>query len=361
MDEAGVGEKTATLAGGAPPSVGDPAVQLLAPGRLDRAIDRLFRRYHVDFPGSPRPPRAARIVLATVVAIAASLLADRGLVAAGVALFPSTRGFSHFRPANYASLTVLGVAAAGAAWALVARLSSRPRALLGRLAVVVTLVLWLPDLVILLAGENPEGVLVLAVMHLAIALLTYPSLVLLAPAPNLREEEVHGRPGEVGPWGPEELGWSRLVARPLAWGLALGLVVADLVFGAVAILLVPLHRPTALVPAHGTLVWGLHAALGVVLGLLSIVLALGARRLPDRLVRDARLAGTMGLVGIVVGGLGGLATIGQGLPRYLGMGVMLAGTLVAVLGYALPLTPEPARGKADEQAPSSLGGSEAIG
>lgn len=355
-----MGEKATTLADGPSRSATAQATQASGGGRLDEAIDRLFRRYHVDFPVSPRPPGAARVVLATTVAVVASLLADRGLVAAGVALFPSTRWFSHFRPANYASLTVLGVAAAGAAWALVARISSRPRGLLGRLAVVVTLVLWLPDLVILFAGENPLGVLTLATMHLAIALLTYPALVLLAPAPNLSSEQVHGRPGEVGPWGPEELGWARLVARPLAWGLTLGLVVVDLVFGAIAILLVPLHRPTALVPTQGTLIWGLHAALGVLLGVLGVVLALGARRLPEGIVRDARLAGTMGLVGIVAGGLGGVATIGQGLPRYLGMGVMLAGTLLALLGYALPLTPAPAGSEGDELAPTDVGAPEAM-
>jgi len=47
--------------------------------------------------------------------------------------------------------------------------------------VLVTLVLWLPDLWILAHGEPIRGVGVLMLMHLAIAFVTYPALVRLAP------------------------------------------------------------------------------------------------------------------------------------------------------------------------------------
>ena len=64
--------------------------------------------------------------------------------------------------------------AAARYWALLA-------AMLVMVAVLVTLVLWLPDLWILAHGEPIRGVGVLMLMHLAIALITYPALVHLAP------------------------------------------------------------------------------------------------------------------------------------------------------------------------------------
>jgi uncharacterized membrane protein YraQ (UPF0718 family) len=67
------------------------------------------------------------------------------------------------------------------AWPVVTRISSAPRWLFFRLAIVVTLVLWLPDLYILYRGESARAVAVLMVMHLAIALVTYNCVVRIAP------------------------------------------------------------------------------------------------------------------------------------------------------------------------------------
>ena len=60
------------------------------------------------------------------------------------------------------------------------RISSAPRWLFFRLAVLVTLVLWLPDLYLKDLGQPGRAVAVLMVMHLAIALATYYSLVYIA-------------------------------------------------------------------------------------------------------------------------------------------------------------------------------------
>ncbi|HEX4162664.1 MAG TPA: hypothetical protein VHZ05_09210, partial [Acidimicrobiales bacterium] len=68
-----------------------------------------------------------------------------------------------------------------AGWPIVTRISSAPRWLFFRLAILVTLVLWLPDVWIWMKGESAQGVAVLAVMHLAIALITYNLLVRVAP------------------------------------------------------------------------------------------------------------------------------------------------------------------------------------
>jgi hypothetical protein len=113
--------------------------------------------------------------------VAGSLAADALLVALGEAVFPSTKGFGHFQFSDYAKLTVIGVIIACLAWPVVTRISSAPRWLFFRLAIVVTLVLWLPDLYILYRGESARAVAVLMVMHLAIALVTYNCVVRIAP------------------------------------------------------------------------------------------------------------------------------------------------------------------------------------
>ena len=112
--------------------------------------------------------------------VAGSLAADAVLVAIGTAIFPSTRGYVHFRFSDYAKLTVIGVVIACLAWPIVTRISSAPRWLFFRLAVLVTLVLWLPDLYILANGEPANAVAVLMVMHLAIGVVTYNCLVRIA-------------------------------------------------------------------------------------------------------------------------------------------------------------------------------------
>jgi bacteriorhodopsin len=125
-------------------------------------------------------------VLATILSIAGSLVADAILVKIGTTIFPSTSGFGHFRFSDYAKLTVIGVVIACAAWPIVTRISSTPRWLFFRMAIAVTFVLWAPDVWILVHGEPAKAVAVLMVMHLAIALVTYNFLVRLAPTSRRR-------------------------------------------------------------------------------------------------------------------------------------------------------------------------------
>lgn len=135
----------------------------------------------VDFHPRHRQPLTGRLVLATIIALGGSLLADAVLVKVGTAAFPSTRGYGHFQFSDYAKLTVIGVVIACAAWPVVTRVSSAPRWLFFRLAVLVTAVLLLPDFYILWKGQPAKAVAVLMCMHLAIALITYNSLVHVAP------------------------------------------------------------------------------------------------------------------------------------------------------------------------------------
>ena len=147
----------------------------------DSPYERTMDFIKVDFAPSHRPPSSARIVLATVVSLVGSLAADAALVAIGEAVFPSTKGYVHFRFSDYSKLTIIGVIIACAAWPIVTRISSAPRWLFFRLAIVVTIVLLLPDLYILHQGQPPKAVAVLMCMHLAIAVVTYNALVHLAP------------------------------------------------------------------------------------------------------------------------------------------------------------------------------------
>ena len=147
----------------------------------DTILDRSLDLVKVDFAPTHRQPSSARVVLATVVSLVGSLAVDAALVAIGEAAFPSTKGYVHFRLSDYSKLTIIGVIIACVAWPIVTRISSAPRWLFFRLAIVVTLVLFLPDLYILAQGQPAKAVAVLMCMHLAIAVVTYNSLVHFAP------------------------------------------------------------------------------------------------------------------------------------------------------------------------------------
>lgn len=148
---------------------------------LPQVVIRLLRGLRVDPERRHASPSAVRWVAALIVANVGSLITDALLVALGKWIFPSTQSFPHFQLSDYGKLTLVGVTIACIAWPVVTWISSQPRWLFLRLAVLVTLVLWLPDLWILAHGEPIRGVGVLMLMHLAIAFVTYPALVHLAP------------------------------------------------------------------------------------------------------------------------------------------------------------------------------------
>jgi hypothetical protein len=149
-------------------------------------VQPLLRFFHVDF-NPPRPPSRAEVLLASLVALVGSLVADMALVAMGTRVFPSEKDYVHFQFSDYAKLTVVGVLIACCAWPLVARISSKPRWLFYRMAIVVTIVLLAPDVYIWHQGQPARGVAVLMCMHVAIALVTYNSLVRIAPVRRYRQ------------------------------------------------------------------------------------------------------------------------------------------------------------------------------
>lgn len=145
------------------------------------SIDRALAAARVDWLPSRRQPRLEWVVVATVLAIAGALIADALLVKLGTSIFPSTSTYPHFQFDDYAKLTVIGVVVGCAGWPIVTRLSSTPRWLFSRLAVLISLVLFLPDVWLLLKHQPPRAVLVLMTMHVAVALITYQVVVRVAP------------------------------------------------------------------------------------------------------------------------------------------------------------------------------------
>jgi hypothetical protein len=148
---------------------------------------------HLDCAPQHRQPSAWRVLLATLASIAGSLAVDAILVVIGTTVFPSTKGFVHFQFSDYGKLTVIGVIVACVAWPITTRITSAPRWMFFRMGILVTLVLWLPDLYILYRGEPPKAVAVLMVMHLAIAVVTYNLLTRLAPVRPLGREPAGAR------------------------------------------------------------------------------------------------------------------------------------------------------------------------
>jgi hypothetical protein len=144
-------------------------------------MNALAARLRLDFAPAHRQPGTLRFVLASLCAIGGSLAADALLVVVSEAVLPATKGYVHFQFADYSKLTVIGVVIACIAWPVTTRISSDPRWLFLRMAVLVTLVLLLPDVYILEQGQCAQAVAVLMVMHIAIGVVTYEALVRLAP------------------------------------------------------------------------------------------------------------------------------------------------------------------------------------
>jgi Family of unknown function (DUF6069) len=160
-------------------------------------LKQLMSLARLDFAPAHRQPSALRVLLASVASIVGSLLADAAVVAVGVALMPGTKGYVHFRFSDYGKLTVIGVVIACIAWPIVTRVCAAPRWLFFRLAVLVTLVLLLPDFYILYTGQPGDAVGVLMVMHLAIGVVTYNLLVRIAPVRDVRAGSESQRSGSV--------------------------------------------------------------------------------------------------------------------------------------------------------------------
>jgi hypothetical protein len=329
-------------------------------------IERLRERARLGPDPCLRPPSFWRSLSAGLASIAGSLVLDALLVALGTRLFPSTEGYTHFRFSDYGELTVIGVLGASLAWPVTARVASTPRWLFLRMAVVVTLVLWIPDLWLVVRGQPIRAVVVLAVMHFGIAVVTFNCLVRLAPVrtrtpasgvprdPTAEEEQPAEPREKVG-------GFTMTVIRRTAIAMA-GLVGLEFALGVGALVVVPYGRTSVGLPSRGVVLYLAHAVLGAILGLGAVGLLQAARRWG----RIARLGSTLGVAGVVVAAAGGVATVDHAI-RLLGVGLMLVGSFVAAFGYAILITVAPHRlepsvgSDTAPPIPDTTGGSESVG
>ncbi|WP_308466711.1 hypothetical protein [Rathayibacter soli] len=145
----------------------------------------------LDLPGRGTQPALWRWAVATIVAIGLSLLACAGLAAIAAHLLPAIAGYGHFQFADYSKLTIIGVFTACIGWLFVTWITTSGRRLYLAFGVLATIVSLAPDLWIPHLGQPPAGVTTLAVMHIALGVITYPSMVLIAPQrtpqPNRRQ------------------------------------------------------------------------------------------------------------------------------------------------------------------------------
>jgi|SRR5579863_6440615 len=109
------------------------------------------------------------------------------------------------------------------------------------------------------------------------------------------------------------------------------LVGLELALGILALIFVPIGRPSALVPLRGAAFFLVHAVIGLPIALGAALLLVQVRQS----TRIARLSGWIGFVGVGFSALGGLMTISHPL-RIGGVALMGIGTFVAGFGYLLP-------------------------
>lgn len=143
-----------------------------------------------------------------------------------------------------------------------------------------------------------------------------------------REEAASGAPAAAAPMVAIDVD-----AETRRWGALLAIVAGiELALGIVALVVIPFSRPSGWLPAHGAAVYGIHASFGLALGLGAAAFCWRARHGG----RISRLSGWWGLASVAVAGGGGLLTEAQSFDRFLGISVMLVGSLLAVAAYLIP-------------------------
>lgn len=268
------------------------------------------------------------MVTASVVALVGSLVVDAALVGLWTGLVPASASYPHFRFADYATLTVIGVLVACLAWPATCRISTEPRRLFLRLAATVTAVLWIPDIVLMVRHQPVRDVLVLMALHVAVAVVTYNALVRLAPASTFAVVDASAVEADAEPMVGADADATFLGSRATLLAVAVGVTFA---LGVATLVVVPMGRPTGWWPATGRIVYLAHAGLG-------LPLALGAAWYLVRARDSTRLvwlSARVGAAGVAVAGAGGLLAVAHPL-RLLGAALMLVGPPVAAFGYLVP-------------------------
>jgi len=152
----------------------------------------------LDLPGGSAQPRWWRWLIAVIVAASASVAGCWAIARATAAAFPATAGYDHFRFADFTKFALAGVAAAAVVWPIATLASTRARRLYLVTAVVALVASFVPDLWILYRGQPLVGVVALAVMHVAVGVVTVVALLGLAPQGRRRSRQ----PAESAPSAP---------------------------------------------------------------------------------------------------------------------------------------------------------------
>ncbi len=111
----------------------------------------------------------------------------------------------------------------------------------------------------------------------------------------------------------------------------------EFVTGVAALAVVPVDRPDGWFPMGGEVAYLIHAGLGGVLVLVALSLVLVV---PKQGI--VRVGVFIGLAGLALGAVGGILTAYHP-SRFVGLLLMLVGTLVAFFGYLIPLAESEAR------------------
>ena len=283
-------------------------------------------------------PSGKRLLVVTLLAALCSLGANALIVLLATHLKPDIKGYSHFRFADYGTLTGVGVLAAGIAWFIVLRVSSTPRWLLLRVAVLVTVVLWIPDVYLLAKHEPTAAVVTLMIMHGAVALVTYNLLVRVA-AQSRSADPYSSLPDEASAYllsqsAPKSDVSDVTLHRSLFVAMLVG-TIAEFFIGGAELFYVPLNRPTGWLAHHGQAIYVVHALFGMALGIGALAV-FGAAVTTARLVQVDRTAAIGGLMGVAVGAFGGALSYERSL-RLFAIAFMVLGVAVAFFCYLLPL------------------------
>lgn len=144
-------------------------------------LDQAMRVTRVDFKPSSRQPSIILTALGIATGVLLSLLVNMLIVHLAIGLWPALGDYEHFRLSDYGRLTVLGSLIACAGWPVLTRISSAPVRVYLLIAALGTLVLWLPDLYILLVLHEPaRAVATLMAMHLAVPFVSCVSMLVVA-------------------------------------------------------------------------------------------------------------------------------------------------------------------------------------
>ncbi|MFG2126586.1 DUF6069 family protein [Streptomyces sp. NPDC048751] len=136
-----------------------------------------------------RPARPSGLVVTGgLIGTVAVAVAVNAVVAAIAHAAGASDDFQPLQLSAYAPLTVIGVLAAAAAWAIIRARSARPNRLLRTLVPVVLVVSLIPDVMVGVSASRPGtswgAVIALMVMHVVVTAVAVPAYHRLLPLPT---------------------------------------------------------------------------------------------------------------------------------------------------------------------------------